>query len=127
MGKAVGTLPKGQEGVLPFAECFFTVTVTDDQNPKCDSRELECSPGSRANATKPFHICAGPLLDIEKDQWFEKTLTYDILGVTQEPDYPSAGCCDSALDVEHVCDIISESAGTAPRVCVPHDFHGEIE
>merc|ERR1719456_421999 len=117
--KAVGTLPKGQTGDLPFAECFFTVTVTDNQSPKCDSREIVCAPGSEADAVKPFSICEGPQLDIQLDEGYSETFEYQILGVTQEPNYPKSGCCNSALGVEHVCDVTSETAGTATRVCIP--------
>merc|ERR1719174_2037202 len=122
--KTVGTLPVGQEGELPFAECFFTVTVVDNQNPKCDSRELVCAPGSQTDAIKPFHICEGHQLDVSLDEGYTKTFEYTVLGVIPEPDYPMSGCCNSALDVEHVCDVTSETAGTPTRVCVPHDFHG---
>jgi hypothetical protein len=123
--KAVGTLPKGQEGELPFAECFFTVTVTDNQNPKCDSRELVCAPGSKKKSIKPYHICEGPQLDVELDEGYASTFEYAILGVDTDPKYPKAGCCNSGLDVEHVCDITSETAGTPTKVCIPHDTHGD--
>merc|ERR1719353_2784529 len=123
--KAVGTLPKGQEGDLPFAECFFTVTVRDNQNPQCDSRELLCAPGSKKNAIKPYHICEGPQLDVELDEGYASTFEYAILGVDTDPKYPKAGCCNSGLDVEHVCDITSETAGTPTKVCIPHDTHGD--
>jgi hypothetical protein len=123
--KAVGTLARGQTGPLPFAECFFTVTVRDNQDPKCDSREIVCAPGSQAEAIKPFHICGGPQLDVQLDEGYAETFEYEITGVTQEPTYPESGCCNSGLGVEHVCDITSETAGTQTRVCVPHDFHGD--
>jgi hypothetical protein len=118
--KAVGTLPAGKTGELPFAECFFTVTVTDDQNPKCDSRELQCAPGSGEDSVKPFHICSGPQLNIARDEGYAQTFEYEILSVSLEPTYPTAGCCNSALDVEHVCDVTSNTAGTPTRLCIPH-------
>jgi len=116
---AVGTLPKGQTGELPFAECFFTVTVTDNQDPKCDSRELQCASGSQEDAIKPFHICAGPQLDIEHDEGFAQTFEYEILGVSLKPTYPEAGCCNSGMGVEHVCDKTPETAETKTRMCIP--------
>jgi hypothetical protein len=123
--KAVGTLPAGQTGELPFAECFFSVTVKDNQSPKCDSREIVCAAGSQADAIKPFHICGGPQLDIQLDEGYKSTFEYQIVGVKSDPSYPASGCCNSALDVEHVCDVTSETAGTPTRVCVPHNYHGD--
>jgi hypothetical protein len=123
--KAVGTLPVGQTGAAPFAECFFTVTVTDNESPKCDSREITCAKGSAEAAIKPFHICEGPQLDIKLDEGYQETFGYEITGVKEDPWYPAAGCCSSGMEVEHVCDITSETAGTKTKVCIPHDYHGE--
>jgi hypothetical protein len=126
--KAVGTLPAGQNGDPPFAECFFTVTVTDNEHPKCDSREYSCVEGSQEDAIRPYQICEGPLLDTSKKPGYETTFEYEILGVTQEPDYPMAGCCSNGKGVPHVCDLdlYGHTTGTQTRVCVPFDdFGGE--
>jgi hypothetical protein len=126
--KAVGTLPAGQEGDPPFAECYFTVTVTDNQSPKCDSRAIVCSEGENSQGVapiKPFHICAGPQLDVDFDEGYKQTFEYETLGVTQEPEYPMSGCCTSGLGVEHVCDLVAEASGTETRLCIPADFHGD--
>jgi hypothetical protein len=98
--KAVGMLPVGQTGDLPFAECFFTVTVRDPEDPMCDSRKLQCASGAPSGAIKPYAICGGPQLDVTRHADFEATLEYETDGVLN-PSYTS--CCASELGIAHAC------------------------
>jgi hypothetical protein len=97
--KAVGTLPVGQTGDPPFAECFFSVTVRDTEDPMCDGRKLQCATGSPAGQINTYDICGGPQLDVTRHGDFA-TLEYEIDGVLS-PEY--GGCCGSELGATHAC------------------------
>jgi hypothetical protein len=112
--RAVGTLPVGQTGDLPYAECFFTVTVRDPEDPMCDHRILQCDAGSPSDAIKPYHICDGPQLDVEQHADFHATLGYETLGVLS-PSYSS--CCSSELGAPHACRPAAD--GSSTKYCQP--------
>jgi len=123
--KAVGTLPAGVKGDRPVAECFFTVTVQDPEDPMCDSRTLQCAAESpldkpgMAPLIKPYGICEGPQLEVTRHADFKATLEYETVGVLT-PSYSS--CCTSEPGVPHEC--VPAAPGSPTKYCTPAESSG---
>lgn len=101
--------------LLQWDECIFRVTVTDEENPKCDGREFRCNAAGAAAyppMLKPYDICDGPQLMIELRPSYPTNFSYRTVTV----DTASGDCCDSELDVAHVCTAIE---GTGTSYCAP--------
>jgi hypothetical protein len=101
--------------VQQWDECMFNVTVLDEENPKCDGREFRCNASSAAvypPLIKPYSICDGPELQVELREGYPTSFGYYTIGVGEA----SGSCCDSEMDVPHVCTAIP---GTGTSYCAP--------
>lgn len=107
---------------LKFAECSFSVTVSDPQVPEVDGRLYRCAEDQNSVAVAPFDICDGPALTYQFHDGYPTTGAYSILSRIDLHEKP---CCTSEHGIKHQCVLAPGSSKVS--YCAPSDTDAMAE